>query len=567
MAIEIVIPMLGVTVENGTVQQWLKKEGDQVNKGDVVFIVESEKVTTEVESPGAGTLGKILVPEGVEVPLMTVAAHLLAPGEADPGASGPAPAAAPAPAAEAAAPAPAAAPAASGVNPADIPGVTEVVLPMLGVTVENGMVTEWKVKEGDTVKKGDVLYIVESEKVTTEVEAPADGTLAKILVGEGVEAPLLTPVAYITAPGVTLPEIGAAPAPVAAAAPAAAAAAPAAPAAAAPALGPATGSAGSGKAMPAARKLAKDKGIDLASVTPTGPDGIILYKDVEAAVASAPSASHLAKAVAAQQGVDLAGVQGSGVRGRIMVADVQGAGLKHVAPVSYEPRVVPMTSMRKTIARRMAESAFSAPPIYFFVDVCLDPLLAYRKQVLPLFEQTAGVKISVNDFLIKAVGLTLREFPEVNASCVGDAVHYHDYAHVGLAVALPNGLIVPAITDADSAGLVHITKQRMDLVDRARQGKLTADELSRGTFTISSLAQGAVRQFTAIINPPQAGILSVPAAREDLFLKDDGSVGKRTMTTLGLTADHRIVDGAMAGDFVKALKDKLEAPAFTFMNL
>jgi pyruvate dehydrogenase E2 component (dihydrolipoamide acetyltransferase) len=326
----------------------------------------------------------------------------------------------------------------------------------------------------------------------------------------------------------------------------------------------------SGKAMPAARKLAKDKGLDLSRIKPSGPNGTVLFKDVETAVAGgASAASHLAKIAADRQGVNLAGLQGSGVRGRIMLADVEAAtaSLHKTHPISYKSRVQAMSSMRKTIARRLSESAVTAPHIHFFADVFMDPLMAYRKQVLPLFEKTTGLKLSVNDLLIKAVALTLREFPEVNASCVGEAIHYHDFVHMGLAVAVPGGLLVPAITDADTADLAHIATQRVDLVERARAGKITADELSLGTFTISSLAQGCVRQFTAIINPPQAGILSVPAIREELFLKDNGEVGKRRVITLGLSVDHRIVDGAIGSDFMQALKDKLEAPAFTFTNI
>ncbi len=270
--------------------------------------------------------------------------------------------------------------------------------------------------------------------------------------------------------------------------------------------------------------------------------------------------------------MNLAEVRGSGVRGRIMRDDVRGA-RRPESPdqaATDGDGIVPMDNMRKVVARRMCESKFSAPHIYFFMDVRLDPLLAFRRRVLTRFEKSVGVRISVNDFLIKAAALCLREFPEVNASCEGggsgDAVRYNGRVNVGLAVALPSGLIVPALADVDEAGLGDVARQRSDLVARARDGKLTMGEMTRGTFTISSLARSGVRQFTAILNPPQAGILSVPATREELYL-EDGEAKARKVATLGLSVDHRIVDGAMAADFLDSLKDKLENPAFTFMNI
>ncbi len=570
MAVEIVIPMLGVTVEQGTVVQWLKKPGEKVAKGEILFVVETEKVTTEVESPATGILGPILVPDGQEVPILTVVSHILEEGEsAD---EIPQPQEQPAPAAQQAD---------SGqiaqaerpvqpVQAAPQQGVTEVVLPMLGVTVEKGTITQWLFKEGDTVVQGQSLFVVETEKVTTEVEAPVSGVLAKILFGEGVEADLLTVVAYITDPGVDPGIIGSAAAPASAPAQAAQPAAPPVPQA-----KPSVSASGIIRAVPAARKLANEKGLALESVSPTGPTGEILYKDVQNALSAQPKASSLAKFEAAASGVNLADVQGTGVRGRIMREDVRGAAqasCPQTAAVqeSGSPKIVPMDNMRKVIARRMCESKFSAPHIYFFMDVCLNPLLTFRKQILTQFEESSGIRISVNDFMLKAVALCLRDFPELNASCMGegsgDSVRYNTQINVGLAVALPGGLIVPALLDVDKAGLADVARQRSDLVARARAGKLTVDEMTRGTFTISSLAQSGVRQFTAIINPPQSAILSVPATRQELYL-DEGQVKQRNVTTLGLSVDHRIVDGSMASDFLQRLKDKLENPAFTFLNI
>jgi pyruvate dehydrogenase E2 component (dihydrolipoamide acetyltransferase) len=448
----------------------------------------------------------------------------------------------------------------------------EVVLPMLGITVERGTITEWLKKEGDPVDKGEIIFIVEVEKATTEVESPAAGTLARILVQADVEVPVLTPVAIITEAGEELPEEYSA-APAASSAPAEAPTAPQVETApTAPAQGPPSED-GPVKAMPAARKLAADRNIDLESIVGTGPQGVILLKDVEAAgVGAAQPAgkedakvSTLARQLAEEKGVSLDQVTGTGVRGRIMREDVERAAAQTAAVPCAGLQVVPMNTMRKVIARRMSESCFTAPHIYFFTDIAMDPLLDYRKSVLPDFEKKFGIRPSINDFLIKAVSLNLAEFPIVNAQIQGEEIHMMPDVNVCLAVALEEGLIVPALQGTDKAGLVEIVRQRADLVERARNGALTIEEMQRGTFTISSLAQYDITHFTAIINPPQSGILSVGKTREELYL-EDGQVKVRKVASMGLSVDHRIIDGAVAADFLQNLKWKLERPAFTFMS-
>jgi len=318
--------------------------------------------------------------------------------------------------------------------------------------------------------------------------------------------------------------------------------------------------------VPAARKLARDKGIGLESVRGTGPEGVVLLRDVEALSVGPSEArvSTLARRLAEKEAFSLEGVQGTGVRGRVMREDVQRAVKDAAAPALG--KVLPMSSMRKVISRRMSESAFTAPHIYFFTDVCMDPLLRFRKEVLPDFERIFGLRPSVNDFLIKAVALNILDFPMLNSTIKGDEIHILPRVNVCLAVALPEGLIVPAVADADTAGLVDIVRQRQDLVQRALSGKLTVDELGRGTFTISSLAQYDITHFTAIVNPPQSGILSVGKTRDELYLAD-GNVNSRKVATLGLGVDHRIIDGAVAADFLQNLKWKLERPSFTFLTL
>lgn len=449
---------------------------------------------------------------------------------------------------------------------------TEVVIPMLGVTVEKGKIVQWLKQEGDEVTKGESVFVVEADKVTTEVESPASGVLAKILLEADQEVPVLSVVAVITEPGEAVPDQYLNNTPKALPDTAAGKnVSP--PSGIPPAPAPAAVSAGGPvKAVPAARKAAKDKGVDLVSITPTGPDGVITLKDVDAAqpgvspVVDSPGVSTLAGREAAAAGISLDGIRGSGVRGRIMRTDLPG---EAAAQTSHEPladfgRVIKMDAMRSAIARRLSGSAFTAPHVAFYTDIHMDPLLGFRKKVVPEFEKKYGMKLSVNDFLIKAVAMNMKDFPMLNASLEGDEIHIHPCVNIGLAVAVPNGLIVPAIAGAEQQGLANIAEQRVDLASRARNNKLTMEEMERGTFTISSLAQFDVTFFTSILNPPQSGILSVAKTREELALKA-GEVVVKHVSTMGLAVDHRIIDGTLAADFLQNLKWKLENPEFTFL--
>jgi len=441
---------------------------------------------------------------------------------------------------------------------------TEVVIPMLGVTVEKGKIVEWLKNEGDPVERGESIFVVEADKVTTEVESPATGILARILVAPEEEVPVLTVVGLITEPGEELPADYAAK-PVSAPGLKASTSVPAEAAAANLASSTPVASSGPVAIVPAARKLAREKGIDISTIAPSGPNGEILLRDVEAAVAvSSPKSSTLARRYADIEGVSLEGLEGTGVRGRIMRSDVQQA-----AVVAKRPglgMVIPMKSMRQTIARRISESAFTAPHIYFFTDVYLDPLLNFRHDILTEFEKEFGLRVSINDLLIKAAALNILDFPVLNATLKEQEIHIAAEINISLAVALDDGLIVPAIASADRAGLVDIVRQRIDLVKRARTGKLTMAEIERGTFTITSLAQYDITHFTAILNPPQCGILSVGKTQEELYLSEEGTVKTRKKAAFGLSVDHRIIDGALAAEFLEAFKQKLERPFFTFMK-
>jgi pyruvate dehydrogenase E2 component (dihydrolipoamide acetyltransferase) len=431
---------------------------------------------------------------------------------------------------------------------------TEVVMPALGLTVEKGSILQWIKKEGDPVKRGEPILEIEADKVTTEVESPATGVLRKILVPEGVEVPILTVVAVITAEAETLPEkyltkepttgviqeeefLEVTPRP-------------------SLSLSGAEQQAVSGtgilKAVPAARKTAHEYGIDLCEKI---------------------QATTLARKLAEKEGVRLEDVSGTGTHGKIVKMDVMAAAEKARVSLPSEAaaetlfgRTLPMTRMRKIIAKRMAESALAAPHIYFFTDVEMEELLQLRNEVLSQFEVQFKVRISINDFIMKAVGLTIRDYPLLNASVDGENIRINPDINVGLAVAVEEGLIVPAIPNTDHRGLGDIARMRTDLVERARNGKLTMEEIERGTFTVSSLAQFDITFFTAILNPPQSGILSVGKPDEKLTLVN-GEVRSKKVTRVGLGVDHRIIDGAVAAAFLQVLKKRLENPLYTFLQL
>jgi len=442
---------------------------------------------------------------------------------------------------------------------------TEVVLPMLGITVERGKIVEWLKKEGDLVKKGEAIFVVEVEKATTEVESPATGILAKILIPEGVEVPVLTVVGIITEPGEEFSaesvstaephvsvDVGAMVTP--------------------KEIQVATDlQAERVRAFPAARRMAKDHGLKLRDISGSGPEGLILLKDVKEMIAGMPRPSEvktstLARRLAEKEGVPLEHLKGTGVRDRIMRRDVQAYMEKVVTGGPGLGEIIPMSRVRRVIAKRMSESAFTAPHIYFFTDVCLDPLFDFRNIVSPDLEKHFDLRISINDFIVKAVALNILDFPMLNAQIRGEDIHIMPEVNVGLAVAMSEGLVVPTIKQADRSGLVEIARQRIDLVQRARQGKLTLDEMERGTFTVSSLAQYEITHFTAILNPPQSGILSIGKTDQKLVM-EDGQVTVKRVAQMGLSADHRIIDGAMAADFLQNLKWKLERPSFTFLTV
>ena len=389
---------------------------------------------------------------------------------------------------------------------------TEIKLPRLGQGMESGTIVKWLKSEGDPVKKGEPLYELDTDKVTQEVEADASGVLLKIAVQEG-EVDVGRTIAVMGEQGeeVTISENGVqAPEPVTAAAPAVSAVQDSGPVR--------TDGGGRIKASPLARRIARERGIELSQVQGTGPDGRIVAEDVERAASAAPAVS---------------AVQDSG-----------------------QVEVRQLSSIRKTIARRLSQ-AWEAPVFQLVVSADMTEALAL---VARLRELHPDERPTVTDVLTRVTGAALMRHRDVNAHFVNDEIHIHPSANVGIAVAAPQGLIVPVIRSAERLSIAEIARARADLVQRTRDNKLKAGDLEGGTFTISNLGMFGVEQFVAVLNPPQAAILAV-GATVDGPVAVDGEVAVRPMMTVTLTVDHRAVDGAPAADFLRSVKGFLEDPA------
>ena len=422
----------------------------------------------------------------------------------------------------------------------------DLYMTQLSPTMTEGRIARWLKKEGDTLESGEILAEVETDKATMEMEVVEEGVLHKIISPEGSVVPVGSVIAVIAEEGEAvpvdyLPEAGSAPAPVAetvveekkpASAPVAAAKVEA---AAVPA--PAARKKGRIKASPLARRLAKQKGINLATVTGTGPNGRITKSDVENAV---------------RRGINLGGAGAAAAP----VARPLPAG-----PLPYhedEFERVENSMMRKAIARRLSESKQQVPHFYLSLDVAMDRLMDLRAQ---LNEAADGAfKLSVNDFIIKAVAKALVDVPAANASWTDSHTLQHKHAHISVAVAIDGGLITPVVRFAEQKGITDISAEVKELAVRARAGELQPEEYSGGTFSISNLGMYGISQFAAIVNPPEGAILAV-GATEERAVVENGQIAVRKMMTLTLSCDHRVVDGAVGAEFMAALKRHIETPA------
>jgi pyruvate dehydrogenase E2 component (dihydrolipoamide acetyltransferase) len=453
---------------------------------------------------------------------------------------------------------------------------TKVYMEALSPTMEEGRLVTWLKNEGDEVKEGDVLAEVETDKATMELVARGSGVLRKRLIGEGDTSNVGTMIAVIAgadedisaltdgAEAAQAPAAAEAPAQQAAAgggdatqsAPAAAPAAEAPPAAAEPAQAPAAPAGqpqaaatgqdnGRVKASPLARRLAQEAGMQIGSVQGSGPGGRIVKRDIEQAVAQGGSQPQAAAPQAPAQPA---------------AAAAPAAAATQVAPTTdARYREHPLTQMRKTIARRLAQSIGPVPTFYLTVEVDMGEAMALRAKINERFKDQ-GIKTSPNDMVIKAVAMALRKHPFVNAAWTGDAIHLYEQVHIGVAVAIDEGLITPVIRDADRKGVSEIAVEVKELAGRAREKKLKPEEFTGSTFSISNLGMFGIEEFTAIINPPEAAILAVGAVGPKVVVDDEGNMAIRQRMRVTLSCDHRVIDGATGAQFLQTLKQYLEEP-------
>ncbi|MEM5492534.1 pyruvate dehydrogenase complex dihydrolipoamide acetyltransferase [Hoeflea sp. AS16] len=433
-----------------------------------------------------------------------------------------------------------------------------ITMPALSPTMEEGNLAKWLVKEGDKVGPGDVIAEIETDKATMEVEAVDEGTVAKIVVPSGTEGVKVNAlIAILAADGESVEEAAkgggdAAPAPAPAAAPAQAPKAEAAPAAApAPATTAAPAApAASGErtfSSPLARRIARDAGLDISAISGSGPHGRVVKKDVESAIASGTGKAPAAAAASAAPAAAAKGMSDDAI-------------LKNFAEGSYE--LVKHDGMRKTIARRLQESKQTIPHFYVTVDCELDALLALRAQLnkaAPLKDDKPAYKLSVNDMVIKALALALRDVPDANVSWTDENMVMHKHSDVGVAVSIPGGLITPIIRSAELKSLSAISNEMKDLGKRAKDRKLKPEEYQGGTTSVSNMGMMGVKDFAAVINPPHATILAVGAGEQRPVVKD-GALAIATVMSVTLSTDHRAVDGALGAELLAAFKGYIENP-------
>lgn len=553
MAEVIRMPKMSDTMEEGVIAEWHKKVGDKIKSGEVIAEVETDKATMDLESYWDGTLLYIGVKKGDAVPIDGIMAIVGAEGEdyqslldgAGNG-NGSAPAAAPAapaaPAVETVTPQPAPAPAAAAPSTEKI-NAAVVRMPKMSDTMEEGTLVSWQKKVGDKVKSGDILAEVETDKATMELEAYEDGTLLYVGIKEGDAVPVDAIIAVIGEEGANVEallarENGEAPAETAAA-PAAQAAS------SAPAVNgseKAVSVADSServKASPLAKRLADEKGINLSEVAGSGDNGRIVKRDVDefkpAAQTSAPAAAPAAQTAPAAKA--------------------------EAAPAASAPATgdfvdTPISQMRKTIARRLSESLFTAPHFYVTMEINMDKAMALRPQL----NEVATAKISFNDMVIKACAVALKQHPAVNSAWLGDKIRKYNYVNIGVAVAVDEGLLVPVIREADKKTLSAISGEVKDLAGKAKDKKLQPKDWEGNTFSVSNLGMFGVDEFTAIINPPDSCILAIGAIKKVAAFKEDGTVYPTNIMKVTLSADHRVVDGATAAQFLLTVKKLLEEP-------
>ena len=582
MATAVIMPALGESVTEGTVTTWLKSVGDTVALDEPLVEVSTDKVDSEVPSPVAGVLLQILVPEDETVEVGTQLALIGDASEAPQDAPAPVQESAPTPA-----PAPEAVPAPTAPAPASAPvSGTEVVMPALGESVTEGTVTTWLKSVGDAVEADEPLVEVSTDKVDSEVPAPASGFLAEIRVPEDETVEVGAVLAVITAQAPSAaPSEPAAPA-AAPAAPAQQAPVPASPAPQAPAPAPAapvnpfptpaslaqTAETGqlaqssastpaqvsqTGYVTPIVRKLAREAGIELAEVTGTGIGGRIRREDVEAAIKARKAAQALAApaapAASATPQTTAAAAPGDNVFSGREASPLRGTTEK-------------MSRLRQTIARRMVESLATAAQLTTVIEVDVTKIAALRARAKDAFVQRENTKLTFLPFFVKAATEALRFHPKVNATINDKEVTYFDHENIGIAVDTERGLLVPVIKNAQGMSIADVSRSINDLAARTRSATIGVDELSGSTFTITNTGSGGALFDTPVLNMPETAIMGVGTiVKRPVVVKDElgnDSIAIRSMVYLSLSYDHRVVDGADASRFLMDVKRRLEEAAF-----
>ena len=529
MAEVITMPRLSDTMTEGKVAKWHKKVGDKVKEGDILAEIETDKAVQDFESEVEGTLLYIGVEESAAAAVDSILAIIGNEGEDISGLIG-----------GAAAPSAGSEETKSEEQPkteavetatADVPaGVEVITMPRLSDTMTEGKVAKWHKNVGDTVKEGDLLAEIETDKAVQDFESEFNGVLLKQGVEEGAGAPVDSVLAIIGPAGTDVSSVGA---PKAAAQSSEKPAEQKTEAKTEEKAAPAVDSSSSDRVAisPLAKKMAQDKGVDIHSVQGSGENGRIVKKDIEnyqpsqaKSAASAPAAS----AAAAQVAVNF----------------VQG-----------EDTETPNSQVRNIIAKRLSESKFSAPHYYLMVEINMDKAIEARKEINSL----PDTKISFNDMIIKATAIALRKHPQVNSSWAGDKIIHRGNINVGVAVAIPDGLVVPVLKNTDQMSYTQISASVKDMASRAKSKGLKANEMEGSTFSISNLGMFGIETFTSIINQPNSAILSVGAIIEKPIVKDGQIVVGNTMK-LSLACDHRVVDGATGAQFLQTLRTYLESP-------
>lgn len=419
----------------------------------------------------------------------------------------------------------------------------ELLMPKMGMTMEEGTILRWLKNVGDKVNKGEILLEIQTDKVKMEIESPADGTLLKVVASEGSVIPVNIPIAYIGEEGetVSLKELE-------------------------PVVIPSeapfvtnekqtvTDESGTRvKATPAAKRVAREKGINLEHVKPSSADGIITVADIELI-----RATPLAKKIAADKGIELAAVRGTGTRGKVTSADIYQSSSSS-SSLSTDHVITPLSGLRKVIAERMSISWQNAPQALISLEADMTEMTKLRKQLMPSMEGKVGIKVSFNHLLIRVVAQALKDNPVINARFINNGIEVVEQANIGVAVAAPDGLIVPVLHGSEQLNLEEIVVKTEALIDKARSGQLVLNELEGGTFTISNLGMFGITTFSPILNPPEVGILGAGKISERAIV-EEGVVVVRPMMTLSLVFDHRAVDGSQASLFLAQIKELLETP-------